>query len=397
MKNIKNKKFWVAAVILFSGLIFLLFFFNDAQRGRISSVRINKHQKESVGQKQGTINSEGRQEQDYNWGEVEIIAQDLKIPWELAFLPDGSFLATEREGNLVRILPDREIKRIPVAGVVSEGEGGLLGLALHPQFKENGQIYLYLTTKKDGRFLNRVESYFFDLEENRLSEKKEIIGNIPGAIYHNGGRIAFGPDGFLYVATGDAREEKLAQDINSLAGKILRIGANGAMPEDNPFGNLVFSYGHRNVQGIAWDEQGRLWATEHGRSGLLSGLDELNLIEKGKNYGWPEIEGDETGAGMERPVIHSGSSVTWAPSGLVFWQGDLFFTGLRGEALYRYEIKSGKLEKYFEKKFGRLRTAAFDQKGNLFLLTNNTDGRGKPREGDDKIIMIKVQSQPLEN
>jgi glucose/arabinose dehydrogenase len=181
------------------------------------------------------------------------------------------------------------------------GEGGLLGMALHPRFDEHHWIYLYLTTVSDGGAENRVERYTF--ENDRLSDKKIIIDKIPGANYHDGGRIAFSPDGYLYITTGDAGKSNLAQATDSLAGKILRVHDDGSIPLDNPFHNAVWSYGHRNSQGLAWDDRGRLWATEHGRSGILSGFDELNLIEKGKNYGWPVIQGDESREGMERPIV----------------------------------------------------------------------------------------------
>ena len=210
--------------------------------------------------------------------DVEIIAENLKIPWEIAFLPEGDLLATERPGTLKRI--GKEGRVYNIEGVEHIGEGGLLGMALHPQFAENRWIYLYLTTKTGDELKNRVERYYF--QNNRLSDKKIIIDGIPGAAYHDGGRIAFGPDGNLYITTGDAGNSQLAQDVNSFAGKILHLKDDGSVPSDNPFGNAVWSYGHRNPQGLAWDDQGRLWATEHGRSGVLSGFDEFNLIEKGK-------------------------------------------------------------------------------------------------------------------
>ncbi len=247
--------------------------------------------------------------------DIEIIAENLQIPWEIAFLPDGDLLVTERPGMLKRIGKERRVYAIE--GVEPIGEGGLLGMVLHPRFSENHWMYLYLTTKNGDSLINRVERYRF--ERDRLAEKTIIIDNIPGAAYHDGGRIAFGPDGYLYVTTGDSGKSDLAQDISSLAGKILRLKDDGSIPPDNPFGNVVWSYGHRNSQGLAWDDKRRLWATEHGRSGILSGLDELNLIEKGKNYGWPAIQGDETETGMESPVIQSGPDETWAPAGIAFF------------------------------------------------------------------------------
>lgn len=319
--------------------------------------------------------------------DVEVIAENLAIPWEIAFLPDGDMLITERPGTLKRI--GKEMRVYAIEGVEHIGEGGLLGLALHPRFKENHWIYIYLTAAAKNGLKNRVERY--RLENNRLSERKIIIDGIPGAKYHNGGRIAFGPDGYLYITTGDAGRSDLAQDTNSLAGKILRLADDGSIPPDNPFDNAVYSYGHRNSQGLAWDNKGRLWATEHGRSGILSGLDELNLIEKGKNYGWPVIQGDETKEGMEKPVVQSGPDETWAPAGIAFWKGRLFFGGLRGESLYEAEILAGGkiiLRVHFRQDFGRIRAVALGPDGFLYITTSNTDGRGEPKTGDDKVIRI---------
>jgi len=318
---------------------------------------------------------------------AEIVADNLQIPWEIVFLPGGDLLVTERPGTLKRI--GKEGRVYVIEGVEHIGEGGLLGMALHPQFSENRWIYLYLTTNIGNGLKNRVERYRF--EGDRLSEKTIVIDNIPGAAYHDGGRIAFGPDGYLYITTGDAGSSNLAQDINSLAGKILRLKDDGSIPPDNPFGNAVYSYGHRNSQGLAWDNQGWLWATEHGRSGVLSGLDELNLIEKGKNYGWPEIQGDEKNAGMETPIVQSGPDETWAPAGIAYWDDSLFFGGLRGESLYEAKIldtNKVSLKVHFRQEFGRIRAVVLGPDDYLYITTSNTDGRGDPKPNDDKIIRI---------
>ncbi len=320
-------------------------------------------------------------------GELEIIADNLHIPWEIAFLPDGDLLVTERPGTLKRIGKERRVYTIE--GVEHIGEGGLLGMALHPRFSENQWMYLYLTARSGDSLINRVERYRF--ERDRLTEKTTIIDNIPGAAYHDGGRIAFGPDGYLYVSTGDSGKSNLAQDISSLAGKILRLKDDGSVPPDNPFGNATWSYGHRNSQGLAWDDKRRLWATEHGRSGILSGLDELNLIEKGKNYGWPVIQGAETKVSMESPVIQSGPDETWAPAGAAFWDGSVFFGGLRGEALYEAKFineREVSLQVHFRQEFGRIRAVVFGPDGFLYLTTSNTDDRGSPKQNDDKIIRV---------
>lgn len=318
---------------------------------------------------------------------VSVVAENLKIPWEIAFFPDGDFLVTERAGVLKRIGKNPEEYKIE--GVEHSGEGGLLGAALHPNFSENRWLYLYFTTRVSGRIENRVERYRF--KNGRLSEKTLIIGDIPAGAVHNGGRIAFGPDGYLYITTGDAGNGNLSQDINSLAGKILRLNADGVVPPDNPFSNAVYSYGHRNSQGIIWDNKGRLWATEHGRSGILSGFDELNLIEKGKNYGWPVIQGDERRGDMKNPIVHSGPDETWAPAGAVFWDGSIFFGGLRGQSLYEAKIGNAdevSLKAHFRGEFGRIRAVVLGPDGYLYIATSNTDGRGAPKENDDKIIRI---------
>lgn len=320
--------------------------------------------------------------------EIEIVAEGLAIPWDIAFLPGGELLATERPGRLVKIGKEKQV--IPVEGVRHRGEGGLLGLALHPRFRENHWLYLYLTTGAASGLSNRIERYQF--ENDRLVNRTVILQGIPGAIYHDGGKIAFGPDGYLYVIVGDATQTNFAQNRNSLAGKILRLKDDGSIPADNPFGNATYSYGHRNPQGLAWDSEGRLWATEHGRSGILSGLDELNRIEKGANYGWPTIEGDKQKDGMRAPMINSGPNETWAPASAVFYQGSIFFTGLRGESLYQATISTDGnvtgLKKHLTGRFGRLRALTLGPDGNFYISTSNQDGRGEPRMGDDKIIRV---------
>ena len=315
----------------------------------------------------------------------EVVMEGLNIPWEIVFLPaspGGEMLITERPGNLLLVGKDR--RKIAVQGVVHKGEGGLLGLAVHPKFPENHFVYLYLTYRRDSGLMNRVERY--KLEGDQLSERLVVLDGILGSSNHDGGRIAFGPDYYLYIGTGDAENQKLAQDTKSLNGKILRVTEDGAMPSGNPFGNAVYSYGHRNVQGLAWDEKGQLWATEHGPSGLQTGFDELNRIEKGKNYGWPD-RADRQKEGTEKPVVHSGED-TWAPSGAVFYNDSVLFAGLAGEAIYQYKISSSQLTTHFKGEFGRIRMITRGPDGQFYILTNNTDGRGNPKDGDDKLIRL---------
>lgn len=315
----------------------------------------------------------------------EVVAKNLNTPWHIALLPNGDMLVTERSGTLKRIGEDG--RTYTISGVTPTSEGGLLGLALHPDFSQNRWLYVYLTTQSAERIINRVERYRYS--ETSLSERTVILDKIPGSANHDGGRIAFGPDGLLYISTGDASNEQSAQDTAILSGKILRITDSGKVPSDNPFGNPVYSYGHRNPQGLAWDAEGQLWSTEHGRSGARSGYDELNRIKKGANYGWPVIEGDETRAGMEQPVAHSGADDTWAPASLAYKDGSLYFGGLRGQSLYEARVASDNtvtLSKHFTRQFGRLRAVTAHSDGYLYVGTSNRDGRGNPAEGDDKII-----------
>lgn len=323
----------------------------------------------------------------------EVVKDNLQVPWALGWLLDGTLLVTERPGRLVAIFADQSTKVIPIAATASTGEGGLLGLAIHPHFADNSFLYLYLTSEvSTSGVINRVERYRWDNGE--LKDRLVIIDAIPGSRVHDGGRLAFGPDEKLYITTGDAGNENNAQDKDSLAGKILRVNDDGSTPSDNPLATPVYSYGHRNPQGLTWDEEGRLWATEHGRSGVQSGFDELNLIEPGHNYGWPVIEGDKAALGMKQPIIHSGATTTWAPAGAVFFQGSIFFGGLRGEALYQAILDGSEVKEirqHFTSKLGRIREVTLGPDDQLYLTTSNTDGRGQLQPDDDKIIRLDPQ------
>lgn len=315
---------------------------------------------------------------------IEIVATNLEIPWEIVFLPNKDILVTERVGRLTLISGGKTRTIAKINDVKVFGEGGLMGMTLHPNFKSNKYIYFYYTyAGQNSDTKNKVVRYKF--ENNSLSDRKILIDNIPGAVFHNGGRIKFGPDNFLYVTTGDSLEPSLAQNTNSLAGKILRVTDEGRAVFDNPFKNLIYSYGHRNPQGLAWDNEGRLWATEHGNSTK----DEINIIVKGKNYGWPTITGDEARSGMESPLAQSGSE-TWAPAGAEFMNGYLFFGGLRGQALFDLKLSRGNaiITKHFLEEFGRIRAVTLGPDGFIYISTSNRDGRGSARENDDKIIKI---------
>ena len=323
-----------------------------------------------------------------------VFAKNLNIPWDFTFLPNEEMLVTERVGNLVHIGKDGNKKVIPLPHPVPKGEGGLLGIVLHPNFSINNFLYLYMTTQntKDG---TKNTVYRYKYENGKLLDEKIIIKNIPGAIYHDGGRMEFGPDGLLYITTGDAQTPAIAQDLKSLGGKILRLTDEGEIPKDNPFDSAVYSYGHRNPQGLAWDSEGRLWSTEHGRSGVVTGMDEVNLIVKGGNYGWPDIEGDKTKEGMKTPALHSGSTVTWAPASLLYLDGKLFFGGLKGESLYEAVLENGKvkeLKSHFKNEYGRIRTVRVGPDGMIYFSTSNRDGRGKVIAEDDKIVRVDPKS-----
>ena len=323
--------------------------------------------------------------------QVSIVAENLSIPWAIAFLPDHSMLVTERPGRVRLIDATGKLQDAPVAtlaDVKEIGEGGLLGIALDPDFPKNHYVYLYYTYAGTNDTLNRVARYTY--QNNALIDAKILVDAIPGNSNHNGGRIKFGSDNLLYITTGDAEEPSRAQDKNSLGGKILRITTDGKAAPGNAFNNLVYSYGHRNPQGLAWDNDGRLWATEHGRSGVQSGLDEINLIVNGNNYGWPTIQGTETRAGMQTPFRNSGNT-TWAPAGVAYYNGRLFFGGLRGQTLYEAVLENDKivdLKTHLAGEFGRIREVILGPDNMLYITTSNRDGRGVPQSGDDKVLKV---------
>jgi glucose/arabinose dehydrogenase len=378
--------------ILFTGLMFLGWWQRDEFRRVFFQPRTSMIPAGIDGELIGSSNL--IQGEDQLTESVEVLAESLNIPWEVVELPDETLLVTERPGELVRIYPNTQERRA-ISGVAHVGEGGLLGMALHPDFITTRWLYLYLTSQSDQGLVNRVERYEFDEAGNVLGERMVIIDQVPGAQYHDGGRIAFGPDQLLYITTGDAGVPDAAQDITSMAGKILRLTDDGSIPQDNPFDNAVYSYGHRNPQGLAWDTQGRLWATEHGPSGLASGFDEVNLIVAGGNYGWPLIQGEEIKRGMIAPVIQSGAEDTWAPAGLTIIEDQLFFAGLRGEALYSAQIEGERLvqlQAHFKERYGRLRAlTTANNSTSLLVTTSNRDGRGDINAGDDRLIRLDLQ------
>ena len=338
---------------------------------------------------------------------VETVAENLSVPWSIDWTPDGTVLFTERNGHL-RIIQDGELLREPLLSFDVGGvEGGMLGVAVDPDHSENNFVYLYFTQNEFLSTSNNLVRYH--LSDGILTEDKVLIEGIPGGPFHDGGRIQFGPDGKLYVTTGDAGNTSLSQDLNSLGGKILRINSDGTVPEDNPWqSSPVYSIGHRNPQGLDWDVAGNLVTTEHGPSGLRGvGHDEINLIVPGANYGWPDIIGDERMDGMTNPLLHTGDDA-WAPSGSEFYDGDkmqqwvgkYFVATLRGSHLHmiEFDLEDNSVishENLFQDEFGRIRDVQTGPDGFLYLLTSNQDGRGSPKTNDDKILRIVPIDAPL--
>jgi len=317
---------------------------------------------------------------------VTVVAENLTIPWEVVFLPDGELLVTERPGNLRLLKAGIEL---PVPDIASSGEGGLLGAALHPNFTQNNWLYLYQTTNDGLRIKNRIVRY--TLTDTVLTLDRVIADDLPGARFHDGGRLAFGPDGYLYATVGDALRPNEAADPATLEGTLIRLTDEGEPAPGNPFPGGVYSYGHRNAQGLAWDTALNLWSSEHGRSAGGSGYDEINRIQPGQNYGWPDSEGDSVAAGTIAPARHSTADVTWAPGGLAYLDGSLYMPGLRGETLYEAVLDGTEIVAWHEHvvgEYGRLRTVVVGPDNYLYLTTSNRDGRGDPRVGDDVIVRI---------
>ena len=343
---------------------------------------------------QTTTNSQESPRPTEDLALISTVATNLEVPWALAFLPDGSILITERVGRIRIINKEGKLQEKPIATlsqVEQTGEGGLHGIAIHPQYPNPPYIYLYYTYSTGGdNSLNRVSRFIY--EDQTLKDEEVVVDKIPGAIFHDGGRIKFGPDKSLYITTGDALNPTLAQDKNSLAGKILRVkdpstrSVNSGQASSGQVQVEVVSYGHRNPQGIAWDKSGRLWGSEHGQSAT----DELNLIQPVRNYGWPITRGDQTQAGMESPIIHSGSA-TWAPAGMAYHSGSLYFAGLKGQALFQFNIESKTLKEHFKGQLGRIREVVLGPDNMLYITTSNRDGRGFPASDDDKIIKINPE------
>lgn len=337
---------------------------------------------------------------------VETVIGNLEVPWSIVFAPDGRMLFTERKGR-VRVFENGKLRQEPLA-VISDveptGESGLMGLTLHPKFAENHLLYLSYAYKAEGQQWVRVVR--FRETGNALVERQVIIENLPAAQYHAGCRLRFGPDGKLYITTGDATERALAQKLDSLAGKTLRLNDDGTVPPDNPFVGQqgarpeIWTYGHRNSQGLDWQPGTNLmFQTEHGPSGFdgPGGGDEVNIVERGKNYGWPIIDHTKTQAGLESPLLEytpavaPASGMFYRGSAFLQFRGNFFFGCLRGETLMRVVLDGRRVisqERLLDKQYGRIRDVAEGPDGALYFSTSNRDGRGSPAKDDDRIMRL---------
>ncbi|MBD2440924.1 sorbosone dehydrogenase family protein [Nostoc sp. FACHB-110] len=335
---------------------------------------------------------------------AEEVVTGLEVPWGIAFLPNRDMLVTERPGR-VRLVRGGKLVSKPVAtiDVTDSGEDGLLGIATHPNFADNRFFYVYYTADRNGSQVNRVERWRLSGDGLSASRDRVIVDNIPVAQYHNGGRIRFGPDGMLYVGTGDAGEPPSSQDINSLAGKILRVTPDGQVPPDNPFEKSpVYITGIRNTQGFDWRDKSTLWVTDHGPSGDLGrrGHDEVSVARAGDNLGWPTIYRCESGEGLVTPSIvwrealPPGGTAIYTGNSIPEWKGSLIIATLRSENLQRviFDPKSpqkvSRHEVYLQGKYGRLREAVMGPDGELYVTTSNCDGRGDCPSQQDKILRI---------
>ncbi|WP_045514773.1 PQQ-dependent sugar dehydrogenase [Neobacillus niacini] len=312
--------------------------------------------------------------------EIEVVAEMLRVPWSINRV-NQVFYVSERTGSIVKI-DNGKMERQQVElekPLAKAAEAGLLGFVLDPQFPSNQKAFAYYTYENGQGQFNRV--VILHLEGNKWSEERILLDRIPSAAFHHGGRLKIGPDGKLYITTGDATTPQTSQDLRSLNGKILRMNLDGSIPEDNPFDNsYVYSYGHRNPQGLVWIGD-TLYASEHGQSAH----DEVNLIKPGANYGWPVIQGNEKKAGMETPLFQSGDK-TWAPSGMAAHNGKLYAATLRGNAIREFYLEKNTTSPVTTG-LGRLRDVYVDGEY-LYFVSNNTDGRGNPDEKDDKLYRV---------
>ncbi|KQV76796.1 glucose sorbosone dehydrogenase [Aeromicrobium sp. Root344] len=315
---------------------------------------------------------------------ASTIASGLNVPWDIVFLESGDALVSQRdEGSIVRISTSGEVSKVgDVAGATggAGGEGGLLGLALAPD--DESTLFAFVTTDTDNRVVRLT------LKGGSIASQKPILTGIAIGARHHGGRLLFDGDGNLFVSTGDAGDGALAQDRDSLNGKVLRITRDGKAAADNPFDNRTWSYGHRNIEGLAYDADGRLWATEFGDKAK----DELNLIEPGSNYGWPEVEGTSENDDLVNPKVTWGTDEC-SPAGVTITRSTAFLGALQGECMFAVPLdgtEAGKPKAYFSGDHGRIRTIVTAPDGALWVTTSNTDGRGDLRDRDDRILRVTL-------
>lgn len=331
---------------------------------------------------------------------IETVAENLYVPWSIDISDEGKIYFTERSGT-IKVIENGKLNPEPLitfgGTFVSQGEGGLLGIALDPAFSRNHYIYAMHSYLENNKIYNRIVRLIE--KDNKAYIDTIIIDSIPGGQIHNGGRIKIGPDNKLYITTGDSGNPALAQDLKSTAGKILRIELDGSIPKDNPFVNSpVYSLGHRNPQGLAWNSKNMLYESEHGQIGH----DEINIIHPGANYGWPLVQGDEESINIltQKPLINSGES-TWAPSGIDFvnqgpWNGNLLISNLRGQQLLDISLneegtKVNNIDFWLKNEYGRLREVIQAKDGSIYIATSNRDGRGNPDITDDRIIRLTLK------
>ncbi|MDQ0154387.1 glucose/arabinose dehydrogenase [Robertmurraya andreesenii] len=316
---------------------------------------------------------------------IEVLAENLQVPWSMNKRGD-TFYISERTGHIMKVVGDEQSRQKVVLKkpLATAAEAGLLGFVLAPDFSNTGKAFAYYTYQDDFGQYNRIVT--LKLENDVWEEEELLLDKIPSGQYHHGGRLKIGPDGKLYATTGDAATDPvIAQDVKSLGGKILRMELDGSIPADNPFANShVYSFGHRNPQGLAWTEEGLLYESEHGPSAH----DEINLLKKGGNYGWPTIIGDEKRAGVESPLFQSGADMTWAPSGMAYHNGKLYVATLRGNAVREFDLETGKTKEVISG-LGRIRDVLIED-GILYFVSNNTDGRGTPDKNDDKLYRVEL-------
>ncbi|MDX6326902.1 MAG: hypothetical protein QOK15_3256 [Nocardioidaceae bacterium] len=323
-----------------------------------------------------------------------VVARDLVVPWGLAFLPGGDAIVGERmSGRVHRVSASGGRHQIGTIGAaVPGGEAGLLGIAVAPTFRNDRWVYFYVSTAHDQRIIRRRYA------DGKLGRTHVLLSGIPrgDTSNHNGGGLGFGPDGLLYASTGDARLDtpgqksgSVAQDPDSLAGKILRLTPSGAVPDGNPWGNYAWSRGHRNVEGFTWDAHGRMWATEFGENTR----DELNRIVRGGDYGWPAVEGGDGPGGFRDPFVTWHPTDICSPSGVALAKGRAWVGALQGECLYSVRLTgphAGRKVRHLHGRFGRLRTVRKAPDGSLWVTTSNRDGRGSPAAPDDRVIRLLV-------